>query len=584
MTAALLTACANQGMALGRTGTEFAQEAAGGVPTNEGRRQRRESAFPVPGHPVPAVRPDRSRRQTQEAATGAQAAEATPGSAYEGPPRWGFHENTLRAAQWARSRDGLAQWKLADSLVKETSLSSGHKPSPGRPLWLKVQVLHCTYMQPEGAMQKIQQKPAMLQLRFWMPGNRLAVGYTYTDSGGVGTSDTERDVCPADAVQALQAAYGEGVNAKIDETFARYAQADKDAREEGQYGDVPDWAAWEKAPVQVSAARERELVAVIEAALTELEGLGRRRVTESIFKKAMHGKISPALRELAASGLAQSQKISKGPSGWKEFAAWDDGIGFTVMSLLRRNQAIWPELFGTSPLAPKVYNRYVAIYREQIGKNGAMEPKYFQQIISSAEKLRNPVVRMPSPVTVEYQVTNRVVYLRPGQVVAYQTVDAAGAAFQAWTATRARWKAYVAELNAELRQTRQELWECYAKRCTRGGELFVRMSALLRDRDIFFIGKMALEGTVAHSSGRADFGRVATDLLGMGGEIDGGYTPGCEYAYESFLAPFVTLHKTVLSNPANGRAYVQEQLNGQAYLELQRCRDTMEFILRPRAK
>jgi hypothetical protein len=75
---------------------------------------------------------------------------------------------------------------------------------------------------------------------------------------------------------------------------------------------------------------------------------------------------------------------------------------------------------------------------------------------------------------------------------------------------------------------------------------------------------------------------MMNELMGVAGDVDGGKITGCETEYSNYLGGIGNLVSSGGSKAIANPAALDDAINGEEFLQVQQCRDRMEFILRPR--
>lgn len=414
-------------------------------------------------------------------------------------------------------------------------------------------------------------KPEFIKMFFWQTGARQALSAQMLkpyQRRSDQIADVELANCPPDFASALTAGFGEA--AWGSSMQAALQARDKDVQTNIALGlwNPVDYSNWSQNPKALPSAQERALAQEMDKVLRSTTPM-----TQAYYI-ALNQQLQPAMAKLAASGLAQAQAIPRGEAGRKAFEQWDAGVGHTVVKLAMRVHASGQP----TNLFISVLGKYQALYTEQIADKGALDKAYLAQMLASIAKYKAELDATPAP-TADSQRSSSVLVMRPRQSALYRMVNSGVKIAQEFARGRAEIERYLTTLDRDIKDTREAFWACYARRCPEGGVLFYKFSALLAELDRFQIARTAQEGAISRSFGGAQHGQVAMQLLGMDRKVNDNYVGACDGQYDRFLSPFVTwmsLDATTM------RRRLEEALAGDDYLQVQQCRDRMEFIMRPR--
>lgn len=549
----------------------------------------RPRAEPRPASPAPGTAP-LAAPQSEPSRT--QQENFQPGR-YDGPARWGFD------AAFANKIARLGVFITGDE--KDQRIGGDPMPSLGlytlnlqrtstitfRDVMAKQAVpgsmLDCEYRRTQPTATEAARpefRPEYIKIFFWHAGKRQALSAQMLkpyQSRSDQIADVELDTCPPDFASALSAAYGS--SAWQAPTQLALKARDDEVRENIDTGIwyETDYSGWAKQPKALPAAEDRALAQAIDKTLRELEAKGSG-LTSRIYYTAVNKQLDPALARLAASGVAQARAIPKGAGGVKAFETWDNGVGVTVVSLVMRMHR-WGQ---PSNLAIGVLGTYMGLYGEQFADKGALDSRYYAQMMASIEKYKaQEADRSVAAPTFDSQRSAGVWVMRPRQSALYRMVSAGVRVVAAYSAARAEIENYLNTLEREIPRAREAFWQCYERRCADGGRLYLEFSSLLSEFDRFLIMRTAWEGAVARTYGDARHGATFLKLMGMDRDVNTNLAGACDSAYSRFLGQFVTWMSL---DAADMRRRMDAALGGDDYLQLQQCRDQMEFILRPRAQ
>lgn len=440
----------------------------------------------------------------------------------------------------------------------------------------------CTYGRPINNIRESKidnQKTEKIRIEFWAPGQREDLTPKMYDSSslrGMNRADMEMDHCPKDAMLALDAAFGENGWSAIKEAILARNRVTRENIETGLWYSK-DYSDFKSNFTANSPEMDKQLAQRLDSNIKTLESYGDK-LPPNIFYKSLNTQLNSDMIELARSGLAQANKIRYGDAGRTDFEKWDARIGSTVMQIGLRMHNFRLAGFVSGPAFMNVWNEYIQIYRAQIADKGALDPTYRKNMLASLKKYKTASDAEPNS-SPDYTQEKTIIFMRPRQSPLYETLYKGINLTQQLAQTRSEILKYIAKLDTSIKESREAFWMCYYARCPTGGVAYHKYSTLLMERDRFYMLREAWEGGINMRS-EGKHGNTFNTILGMNQAIDGGYTKGCENAYENFLIPF---GKTFGKTPDEMRLLTDSALNSADYLELQQCRDLMEFIWRPRA-
>ncbi|MFT7722083.1 MAG: hypothetical protein QM788_04540 [Roseateles sp.] len=552
-------------------------------------------------NPAPAARPRAEPRPASPAALPSLPNAGRPAAAppafqpgrYDGPPRWGF--DTAFAAKIARLRvfssgGGREQQVGGDamrSLALYTLSLQRASTLTFRDVMAQQEVpatlLDCEYRRIQPTATEAGDpafRPESIKMFFWQAGTRQALSAPMLrpyQSRSDQVADVERDACPADFASALTAGFGE--SGWLAPTQTALAARHDEVRENIDTGiwHAADHSRWADAPQVLAPAEERALAQEIDKVLAGLEARGKVPDAKAYYT-ALNRQLEPAMARLAASGVARAQHIPKGEAGRAAFEQWDGGIGVTVMRLTMRVHR-WGQ---PGKLFTGVLGRYMNLYAGQFGDKGALDRRYHAQMLKDIAQYKvEQARRAADDPSVESTSTHGVWVLRPRESALYRMVSSGVQIVSAYGKARAEIERYLDTMEREIPQARQAFWICYEQRCPDGGRLYLAFSTLINDLDRFLIQRTAWEGAVGRAYADGRHGSTFLQLMGMDRNVNTHLTGACDAAYDRFLGRFVTWMSL---DAAAMRRQLDDALAGDGYLNVQQCRDRMEFILRPRAQ
>ena len=509
---------------------------------------------------------------------------------FQGPPRWGF--DTQFAKKIARlnvflegnasTKDQRTGGDPRQALKLFTLNAQGKRNMTFHDVLAQQQVpgtlMECEYSRKTATERETRAsdfRPEFIKIFFWQAGTRKGLTPKMVQpyqGQSDHIADMELGSCPENFAQALETGFGAaaftGTELALQE---RHASIQSDFAQ-GLRGKA-DYAGWDQQAKPLTPAQDRTLAQELDAALRELETRrSERRLPAEHYYTTLNLKLEPAMAKLAGSGLAQARAIAVGEAGRKGFERWDAGVGFTVVSLAMRLHSFKQP----GNLFTAVLGSYQQAYAKQMADKGALDRGYLKAMLASIEKYKEQEAAAAAAAPREV-VTNTVWVMRPRQSALYRKINQGVTLVQAYGKAKADNERYLATLDQDIKSTRQAFWACYEKRCAEGGVLYHRFSALINARDRFDIQRTAFEGAIARSS-NGRFDGMFSQLMGMDKKVDTQFVGACDHLYDSFLARLTNL----MANPAAIAARVDEALNSESYLQVQQCRDRMEFILRPR--
>lgn len=534
----------------------------------------------VPQRKDPPPGPQSGGRQTEPVD------EYRPGR-YSGPPRWGFDEDYADSISQlgvfltgtSEKRDYSVSGDVRTILGGFTLFRHGSKnisfwDIPQR-LQVPASLLECEYRVPGGRIQNRDAERDFVKMWFWQTGTRQALNNRmlkpYKEKSDH-IADVEQEVCPVDLASALSVGFGDGWPSVAQKALQSRDAVVKRNLATGLWNPI-DYSQWDKNPKALTPAEERALAREIDQVLKSLEAF-EKEPSNTVYYTALHQKLQPAMAKLAASGLAQANKIAPGEAGRKAFEQWDFGIGYAVVSLSMRLHR-WKQ---PGPLFTMVLDRYRTLYDQQFADKGALDRKYMAQMLASIAKYKVEQADTTAP-SVETSRQERVWVMRPRQSLLYRSIDKGVRVVQEYTQARAKIKQALDNLEREIASSRNAFWACYEKRCADGGVLYYKFSASLIELDRFMITRTALKGAVGTAMKDKRHGETMAELMGLDREVNQRYTGACDYEYGRFFSQFTDW---LSLDAVTMKRRLDEALGSEDYLNVQRCRDSMEFIMRPR--
>jgi hypothetical protein len=462
----------------------------------------------------------------------------------------------------------------------------------GSPVMTYAPVVYCVYLQGE--------KRGRYQLGFWdgsKPTTEVRWGVYPVEI------DAPVQACPATWGEAVALGWGpEGWAKAVAEQ--RVFQAENDAYaatvEAKMRQGTPEKQAeaWQARAASMPATKDADLFALaskIDADISSLES-SLDALNSRPFNDKLVGPdgLFERINRLALAAYAKSSSLKPGPAGRPSFDEWDERLGGPALTAINRLQKIvyyrqnrrvrlsealggdagksemaswgyvdfgpmWPakrsllEVFSRHldgrPLIDPVFQRALTKDLERTRPSGDPGRPYYYHVPADPK----PTWLM-TPAEEEAQGSNIVGNL-------------AGAASSVGDMVR-----LIEKVDADIRDSREAFWKCYASRCKQPGKTFYAYSFAMRSKDEFYFFMPVLLG-MQLSRGMS--------FLGDGG-IDGGPIANCAAPGNEVKGELATLTRQNAGNPVQSARAVQAVMKGPTYLAWQACRDRMEYILRPR--
>lgn len=438
-----------------------------------------------------------------------------------------------------------------------------------------IQPIYCTY--------EFSQNPKIIS--FWnTPRPVLSaeeVLRANRDGPTVISVDVTVEKCPETWGEALTIGFGADFLAqrKIDrdkklavEEKSKVDQAKYKAQKEDQL------ANWMKGARAAGPAKDKLLAAQIDGLIKVFE---TNRDPSLEVVQSWRAKLVPSMIELARSGVAQAAAIPKGEAGRKQFEAWDNGIAYTVLSFHRRLRRAAGDRWLGEDIMTEMWREYFSIYKDQIKERGALDPQFLRKAVAGLKKYEatNPGHPVPAP-TFETIQQRRTTSLMPRESLLYRGINSAATTLANGLAIRAKNQQYESRFNDAIKEARREFWTCYETRCAESGVLLYNYSSLLETKDRMHLSESYMKEVMERTgAGGGNYGMLSALLGSDVVAIDDGLKPGCETEYERFLGGFFMGANPNLMSAVSA---LKERIEGPEFLQVQQCRDRMEYIFRPR--
>lgn len=336
---------------------------------------------------------------------------------------------------------------------------------------------------------------------------------------------------------------------------------------------------WMKGAQPRHWARDSQTISALETSISEV--LTRRKdIDPHRLPRVIMEKVDPLMLELGRSAVGNATRIPKGEAGRTRFEEWDRTYGQAIVRLNLKLQTPLVRGSWMESMSYRVWFHTIdSIYKEQLEDKGAFSLAYTKSLLAGADKLRDQSTAKQKIDPNDIR-SARIYTLRPRQTLMYRVMSGAVEGATALAATHARNKEYVASLTRELARARTEFWSCARQQCTDGGPRWVAYSKLLVAKDKFYAVQYYMEA-MSNRMGSPN-GAMMNELMGISGDVDGGMITGCETEYSNYLGGIGTLISSGGSKAIANPAALDSAINGEEFLQVQQCRDRMEFILRPR--
>lgn len=412
----------------------------------------------------------------------------------------------------------------------------------------------------------------------------------------IGSSDVNNDIalttCPTTWGEAMTVAWGTGAWSRKQAMYAEYQQQQNTQNGAYEQQVQKEESQWRQGKlVANSKEKDTQLTAQIDEIMQDMWNR-RSSFNFDSFKYEVIKKIDPLMVQLARSGLAQANKIPKGEKGWKQFEAWDNGIGFTVVYLnwVLRDKFDKEAISNTE--SGRIWRYYLDLYKAQIADKGAIDPKYLAKIQNDLKKLRDANYTGIEPKLNTFKQGARIT-LNGEESALYSATSQAVNAAATVVEGRAFIKAQINETNDLIEKTRKDFWSCYESRCNNGAAYLVDYSKMLfrkdnMNADAVYTARL-YSNMNAGQKNSENSGEVLTQKLFGVEEVDGGPIHGCKVYWDHFTNKINDVTRAGAYSKSFGEFFSTPEnykkiFSGPEFTEYQSCRDIMEFVLRDRSK
>lgn len=415
--------------------------------------------------------------------------------------------------------------------------------------------------------------------------------------------DVPVSACPATWGEAVALGWGTDAWAKAvaeQQAFAAGNEAYAASVAEKTHRGTPAQQAmtWQARAVSMQAEKDADLNALVGQIDADIGGLESN--LDALNSRPFNDKLVGAnglferINRLAMAAYAKSSALKPEPAGRARFDEWDERLGGPALSAIHRLHKIvhyrqnrrvrLSEALGGdagqsemkswsyvdfSPIWP-AKSSLLEVYSRHLDGRPLIDPTFLRALTKDLERTRpsgDPgrpyYYHVPAEPKPTWLMTPAEEEAQGSNVVG----NLAGAASSVGDMVR-----LIEKVDADIRNSREAFWKCYASRCKQPGKAFYAYSVAMRNKDEFYFFMPALMGPM--------LGR-GMSFLGNG-SIDGGPITNCEAPRIQLESEVATGVRQSAGNPVQSARAIQASMKGPAYLTWQACRDRMEYILRPR--
>lgn len=480
----------------------------------------------------------------------------------------------------------------------------------------------CTYDANKNVRDVLRMTPE--SFHFWFrhrPADEIIPQSFWLD-GYLSVRDVAVERCPA----TLGAAYELHLGADV---VARAEQAEQDLKEYGKMTEAEREArrqeriraanqGWDANPVANTPVRDLELARGLDVALNRLEGGGKGLSVEA-FSQEVEQRIRPQLEELARSGLAKLAPIHAPlkAAGRKAFDQWDATVGGQVLLGMRRLREVrarytndrpvlgLSQLFGGGESDQErskrqvrwqqgtnldflgaIEQKYTALYDKYLAGQPLLDRSYITAMktrLNATPKARDAwraSVDMPPRSNrmaddFELMTLDELAAAEFGRVTGEGLGGAIGAMMQIGME--------VAMFDARIRDARKKFWTCHAQNCADAARLYREYSEALRDKDMHYLVRPALQIMFMGVQG-AVMQEYVLGQFGAGTIDGGGSVPDCGDEWDGANDAIHTHLRgwSPTAGSKNLHQRVARFMLSPEYGKWQQCRDRQEFLYRVR--
>ncbi|SEO42733.1 hypothetical protein SAMN05216404_12132 [Nitrosospira multiformis] len=366
----------------------------------------------------------------------------------------------------------------------------------------------------------------------------------------------------------------------------------------------------DKAPLREPnlPTRDRQLIQELYTLLTDVEANTSSLKFEQ-FQKVTIKEFTPRLRELAASALAQYDRLpSQGRLRAEALEELDEGAGGAALVLAWRwlripdkkrsapitlgmmleneqERMSWQNAFYTTDPVDTVFQRL----GQHFGSIRAYNPPSKARIDTSALKAyisakpasksskrgAAPVVNSTAPSTITYYfgTPGMIAAARIGADVGRGVGEAASILVAAYMKSQLQ--------DTQVRKARERFWSCHYQRCPEYAQVYMEYSEALLQKDVlYFNGYVAAKALPLMQNGFLQ--KIGSPGLGY---IDGGIIHGCWGDYETAAKK---LMEKVIAAQQDEAVRSEDSMVGflqsDSFQRWQQCRDSAEMAMRPRGE
>lgn len=358
-------------------------------------------------------------------------------------------------------------------------------------------------------------------------------------------------------------------------------------------------AAWQVRATSMQATKDADLFALASQIDADIDSL--ESSLDALNSRPFNDKLVGAdglferINRLAMAAYAKSSTLKPDPAGRARFDEWDERLGGPALTAVNRLQKIvyyrqnrrvrLSEALGGdagqsemrswgnvdfSPMWP-AKSSLLEVYSRHLDGRPLIDPAFLRALTKDLERTRpsgDPgrpfYYHVPAEPKPTWLMTPTEEEAQGSNIVG----NLAGAANSVGDMVR-----LIEKVDADIRNSREAFWKCYASRCKQPGKTFYAYSFAMRNKDEFYFFLPALLTDPQLARGLSFLGN---------GSIDGGPISNCEAPRIELESELATGVRRSAGNPVQSARAIQAVMKGQTYLAWQACRDRMEYILRPR--
>ena len=480
----------------------------------------------------------------------------------------------------------LSEAKKQNAVIDVVERGSG-------PIMTYAPVVYCVY--------RLGEKGGRYQLGFW-DGSKPTNGVRW------GVYPVEVDLaitaCPATWGEAVALGWGPDGWAKAvaeQQVFAAQndAYAAKMAAKMNRGTPEKQAMTWRAQGASMPAAKDADFFALarkIDADIGSLES-NLDSLNSRPFNDKLVGPdgLFERINRLALVAYAKSASLKPGPAGRPRFDDWDERLGGPALTAINRLQKIvyyrqnrrvrLSEAFGGdagksemeswgyvdfSPIWP-AQSSLLEVFSRHLEGRPLIDPAFQSALTKDLERTR-PSGDPGRPFYYHVPADPKPTWLMTPAEEEAQGSNIAGNLVGAANGVGDMVR-LIEKVDADIRNSREAFWKCYASRCKQPGKTFYAYSFAMRNKDEFYFFLPTLLADPQLARGLSFLGN---------GSIDGGPIANCEAPRIELESQLAIKVRQSVGNPVQSARAIQALMKGQPYLAWQACRDRMEYILRPR--